>query len=87
MFTIKFYTEDSLRCVIKSAESFTVLKHFTPGRIEITMHQKNGDGERVDLFDPRTGSSDDPPIRYSRAIIENAQGRTTEVLSAASLPN
>ena len=80
MFTIKFYTAHpgNYRQVIKEAESFTILRA-DDGTAEITLHQKNPDDDR------RIDINDDPapegyPQRYSSAIIENAAGRTTEMI-------
>lgn len=86
MFTIKFYSADGLRQVIKEAESFTILR--SPiggdGGAEITLHQKNhADDCRVDIAEdgPNGPIRKDgwPPV-YGKAIIENAAGRTTEII-------
>jgi hypothetical protein len=86
MFTVKFYTEDAnghgFRQLILAAESFTLLRGGEDGGAEITLHQKNqGDDRRIDI-----GSADEkrdpnwPPL-YQRAIIENATGKTTEIIN------
>jgi hypothetical protein len=65
-----------------AAESFTILRD-PAGCAEITLHQKNQtDDSRVDV-----GPADDKrdalwPHLFQRAIIENAAGRTTEMISA-----
>lgn len=85
MFTIKFYSTSphshpgAYRQVIKEAESFTILRG-DDGTAEITLHQKNsGLDSRIDISDcPRpTGS---PPC-FESAIIENAAGKTTEMIN------
>lgn len=78
MFTIKFYSNGRQR--ILSAESFTILR--SDEGAEITLHQKNqGDDIRIDiaLDGPRNDYDNWPPC-YQRAIIENAAGKTTEIV-------
>jgi hypothetical protein len=79
MFTIKAYTQEG-RCVIKSAESFTILRTEVTGEAEITLHQKNGEGLRVDIAQPGTKREEGCPQVFHWAIIENAAGNTTEVI-------
>jgi hypothetical protein len=78
MFTIKFYGDGGFRQVIKEAESFTILRD-EDGCAEITLHQKAGiDDARIDISDsPRPI---DAPPAFAKAIIENAAGRTTEII-------
>jgi hypothetical protein len=80
MFTIKFYSADGYRQVIKQAESFTILR-IKDGTAEITLHQKNqGDDCRIDIADDVERHTAGCPARYGKAIIENAAGRTTEII-------
>lgn len=84
MFTIKFYSHDGCRQKILSADSFTILRNprGTPsddGGAEITLHQKNGDGCRIDVADDKNRDPSWPP-HFAKAIIENAAGRTTEII-------
>lgn len=83
MFTIKFYSNDGYRSIIKEAESFTILRG-GDGGAEITLHQKNSlDDSRIDIGDDGpngpTRLSDWPPV-YGKAIIENSAGKTTEII-------
>lgn len=87
MFTIKLYSLDGFRQRILSAESFTILRANKLGDrdpdAEITLHQKNpGDDVRYDIGNEieRTGDQLYWPQRYAKAIIENAAGRTTEIV-------
>ena len=87
MFTIKFYSADGCRQRIFEAESFTVLRDPIgtngDGGAEITLHMKNpGDDCRIDVRDDQ-GKPREPhwPAIYAKAIIENANGRTTEIIS------
>lgn len=85
MFTIKFYSQGGFRQVIKEAESFTILRA-EDGTAEITLHQKNqADDSRIDINDDGPKPDGWPP-RYSKAIIENAAGRTTEIIALRPLP-
>lgn len=81
MFTIKFYGEGNHRVVIKSAESLTILRG-DDGSAEITLHQKNqNDDYRIDVaHDMKASYHEGYPPRYHRAIIENAAGKTTEMI-------
>lgn len=82
MFTIKFYSDG--RSKILSAESFTILRG--NGGAEITLHQKNqADDRRIDIGP--AGEPCDPnwPPMFQRAIIENAAGKTTEMIEAMPL--
>lgn len=85
MFTIKFYSADGCRQIIREAESFTVLRGprvpGDDGSAEITLHQKNpADDCRIDIGDESQAQQEGWPTRYGKAIIENAAGRTTEVI-------
>lgn len=85
MFTIKFYSDNGYRQKILSAESFTILRGGpSPGgdEAEITLHQKDqNDDVRYDIRheNPVAVGYEGPP-RYQRAIIENAAGKTTEII-------
>lgn len=91
MFTIKFYSADGFRQIIKEAESFTILRPRNEpfGSAEITLHQKNGSEDiRYDVKDEGTGHAGYVgPERFSKAIIENSAGRTTEIVSLLSQSN
>jgi hypothetical protein len=86
MFTIKLYSGDGFRQRILSAESFTVLRGAASNagfEAEITLHQKNqNDDVRYDIK-PATELPPDyvGPQIFQKAIIENAAGRTTEIIS------
>ena len=84
MFTIKFYSDDGCRQVIKSAESFTILR--APDMCsdaEITLHQKSqADDCRIDIVPAGTERLEGWPPTYQTAIIENALGKTTEIIKA-----
>lgn len=95
MFTIKLYSEYANgtwgRQRIYSAESFTVLRA-PNGTAEITLHQKNqNDDFRVDIewehFKDQSGGNPIyyPPV-FQRAVIENAAGRTTDIISLGPDP-
>jgi hypothetical protein len=78
MFTIKCFT-DGGRCVIREAESFTILRDNKSGEAEITIHHPAGDS-RVDVKDVHSDRPLDvhlPPI-FQWAYIENAAGKTVE---------
>lgn len=83
MFTIKFYSADGHRSVIREADSFTVLRG-ADGSAEITLHQKSGEDYRIDIegLHPAPPREEGWPPIFSKAIIENASGKTTEVISA-----
>jgi hypothetical protein len=84
MFTIKFYTSDGYRQVIKEAESFTILRdNDGTGEAEITLHQKiPHEDHRYDIKPPLMEASETyVPPRFGKAIIENSSGRTTEIIA------
>ena len=80
MFTIKCYT-DGGRCVIREAESFTILRDDRSGEAEITIHHPAGD-LRVDVKDVHNDQPPDvhAPRIFQWAYIENAAGKTVERL-------
>jgi hypothetical protein len=84
MFTIKFYSGDGCRQIIREAESFTILRSpDVSGAAEITLHQKAGDGCRIDIGDDGPDGlkrSDGWPPVFAKAIIENSAGKTTEIV-------
>ena len=84
MFTIKFYSEDGCRQIIREAESFTILRcppTDNDGTAEITLHQKSGiDDYRIDIREESKQLEGWPPC-FAKAIIENSSGRTTEIIS------
>lgn len=82
MFTIKLYSDSGYRQRILEAESFTVLRD-QMGNAEITLHRPVGpNGEFNDVrYDINTEpAAEGAPPRFYRAIIENAMGKTTEVI-------
>jgi hypothetical protein len=86
MFTIKLYSSDPnnaspYRQRILTADSFTVLRDPADGAAEITLHNASGDVR----YDVRSVDPDKPrepgwPDVYQKAIIENAAGKTTEII-------
>lgn len=85
MFTIKLYRDSGFRQLILEAESFTVLRTQNSG-VEITLHRPQGpNGEyrdvRYDLGDCGVEREFGFPEIFERAIIENANGKTTEIIS------
>lgn len=82
MFTIKFYSADGYRQIIKEAESFTILRGEDGSSAEITLHQKNqSEDSRIDIkYDLPPDIAPIMPATFAKAIIENAAGRTTEVI-------
>lgn len=82
MFTIKLYTDDDFHQIIETADSFTVLREQN-GEAEITLHRRSLSGDcRFDIK-PRfeIGTDEAGPPRFQKAIIENAAGKTTEMIS------
>ncbi len=85
MFTIKFYSGDGCRQIIREAESFTILRSpDMSGEAEITLHQKVGfESCRIDIGDDSASGPIRPegwPPLFAKAIIENSAGRTTEIV-------
>ena len=83
MFTIKLYA--SGRQKIVEAESFTILRNSCvapdDGSAEITLHQKNpGDDIRYDINGDPAEMGYAGPERFTKAIIENSAGKTTEII-------
>ena len=76
MFTIKFYT-DSGRCVIRAAESFTILRTEETGEAEITLHHRDGDC-RIDICSADIKRAEGWPPVFQWAYIENGMGKTVE---------
>lgn len=88
MFTIKFYSLDGNRQIIEQADSITILRDDL-GRAEITLHRKNGEDLRRDINDDGSvgvafGYSG-PPC-FGSAIIEDAAGKTTEIIRLRPMP-
>ena len=73
---------------LRSAESFSILRSDNDGSAEITLHQRDpGDDRRYDIVGP----ADIPrpphwPEVFDKAIIENAAGRTTEIVVLHPVP-
>lgn len=82
MFTVKLYSGDGCRQIIREAESFTILRSPTNSdEAEITLHQKDGVGScRIDIGDERSPRQEGWPPIFAKAIIENSAGRTTEIV-------
>jgi hypothetical protein len=76
MFTIKFYTDNG-RCIIRAAESFTILRDEMTGEVEITLHQRDGDAESIFVSADQKRVEGWPPA-FQWAYIENAMGKTVE---------
>lgn len=85
MFTIKFYSTGpnspgGYRQKILEAESFTILRS-DDGTAEITLHQKDqAFDHRIDIADSGTPRPEGWPASFESAIIENAAGKTTEII-------
>ena len=88
MFTIKLYGDLGHRQRILEAESFTILR--VSDGFEVTLHRPPSmahDDCRYDIKNawPEPKTSDEQqgqwPARFDRAIIENAAGKTTEIVS------
>lgn len=77
MFTLKFYSHDLGRVRIFEAESLTILRD--DGSSEITLHQKQGPDFRVDVSSETERGEYEPPA-FASVIIENANGKTTEII-------
>lgn len=83
MFTIKLYSDNAARRRIYEADDFTILRFAPdvqvagPQWVEVTAHRKSGDDFRFDIgaspYEPAGGV-------WERLIIENAAGRTTEII-------
>lgn len=85
MFTIKFYSADGCRQIIEQADSFTILRSpigSGDDGAEITLHRKNGENCRIDIVGDGHPAREEgwPPV-FAKAIIENAAGRTTEIIA------
>lgn len=91
MFTIKLYTynsPDGEKITIREAESFTVLRDTYTGEAEITLHQRDGSGQRVDIGHASTPRPEGFPPVFQKAIIENSSGKTTEIIGLRGpMPN
>lgn len=88
MFTVKLYSQGGFRTRILECESLTVLDGPAIGSKEITLHQKDGSGARFDIGEDSacSGAAAEvtPPV-FSKAIIENSSGKTTEIIQYALL--
>lgn len=87
MFTLKLYGNGRIRIV--SAESFTVYQ-YNNFACQITAHQKDqGDDRCFYVGDDRAcdvAIISEREVWYSRAFIENASGRTSEVIEPPPMP-
>ena len=87
MFTLKFYkyAKESIgeRIVIRQAENITILRD-TDGA-EITMHTSSGD-QRLDVGFHNTVRPECFPDCFDRLIVENAAGKTSEIVSFLPSP-
>jgi hypothetical protein len=79
MFTVKFY-QSFHRQVIEQADSVTILKDEESGTAEITLHRTIGIDVRRDIKDERDRKDSYEPPFFDKAIIENAAGKTTEII-------
>lgn len=94
MFTLKLYANNGWRQRIVEVESFTIIRNGSayPGtvkksehdaRVEITAHYKGDYSERFDIGIDAVEDgilADGLRMNYSEAIIENAAGKTTEII-------
>lgn len=86
MFTVKFYSDDGYRQLIRSAESLTILKG-EGDEAEITLHQRNqSEDSRIDIKHDVLRDPSWPQV-FAKAIIENAAGRTTQIIALGPWPN
>ena len=87
MFTIKAYADGFITRILE-ADSFTILDG-PNGTREITLHRDSGEDVRIDVCQKPSGPDRFP--YYQKAIIENAAGKTTEIIhpysSAVPLPS
>lgn len=83
MLTIKLYAENGFRQRIVEAESLTVLRPQC-GSAEITCHGTRLNGEVTDIRFDLSEITTVEETRWERAIIENANGKTTEIIYSAS---
>lgn len=84
-FTIKFYSGDGCRQIIREADSFTVLRcprGENDDSAEITLHYTDGKRDcRIDIGDDSKACQPEGfPPRFAKAIIENSAGSTTEIV-------
>jgi hypothetical protein len=84
MFTIKLKTGDGGRTIIQEAESFSILRPSGGNDdfgSEITLHRKNGADDRFDILPSNHSPRPEgwPPV-FQVAYIENAMGRTVEIV-------
>lgn len=79
MFTIKCYTVQG-RCIIRSAESFTILRDDRTGEAEISLHFSDGSGDRVDIVPASQKREEGCAPAFQWAYIVNSDGRTVETL-------
>lgn len=82
MFTIKLYTDAPSNhgtAFIASADKVTIYRYSTTGSAQISAHRKNGDDECFWVGAPDHGLPNGTRI-FDHAIIENANGRTTEIV-------
>jgi hypothetical protein len=84
MFTIKCYTEQG-RCIIRQAESFTILRDDRTGEAEITLHNEPA-SERVDIVPADRKREEGWPPMFQWAYIVNEAGNTVEIIRLKMLP-
>lgn len=84
MFTIKLYA--GWRTAIYAADFLTILRDDEGA--EITLHRKSGDDIRFDVC-PDVGKPIivGEPARFTKAIIENAVGKTSEIIDYGGRPS
>lgn len=91
MITVKLYAEGDFRQRVIECESVTVLRPANCA-IELTLHGMRVEGEisdrRFDLIGhPSALTPDNDAIPWERAIIENANGKTSEIIFANGHPS
>lgn len=77
MFTLKLYQADKIRIV--ECESVTVYR-WANGAAQVTLHQKPGGFDSVACVGDPPPMAADGSMVYDRAIVENASGKTTEMI-------
>lgn len=88
MFTLKLYADDGFRQRIVECESFTVLRP-TNCAPEITCHGVRDQGAWHDIRFDIVGNSQsehEPEFRWDKAILENSNGKTTEIVYSNGYP-
>lgn len=86
MFTLKFYSTCENRCRIKMADDITIMRGFDGSDAEITLHYRDGNRDhRIDIAHQDVARPEGWPPAYQKVIIENAAGKTTEIISCGNV--